>query len=90
MTEAKFWMEASWKGLPWFRFLRRPLSPDQLNRELLGTRLEGEWLQLRSQMRPGDQFWPFEFHVRRYLGMRRGYLMLRRGHPVGGVVTGVS
>ena len=89
-AEAEFWLEASQKGLPWFRFLRRALSTDQLDRELLGTRLEDEWLRIRSQMKPGDQIWPFEFHVHRYLGMRRGYLILRRGQPVGGVVTEVS
>lgn len=90
IEEAKFWLEAARKGLPWFRFLRRSISTDQLNQELLGTRLEDEWLQLRSRMQPGDQIWPFEFHVRRCLGMRRGYLVLRLGQAVGGVVTVVS
>lgn len=77
-------------GLLRFRFLRRPLSPEQVDRELLGGRLESEWLKLRSQMQPGDQLWPFELHIRGYLGMRRGYLLLRRDRPVGGVVTIVS
>ena len=86
----EFWELAARKGLPWFRFLRRSISTEQLDRELLGSRLEDEWLKLRSRMQPGDQLWPFEFHVRRFLGMRRGYLLLRRGRPIGGVVTAVS
>jgi len=89
-VEAEFWERAAREGLPQFRFLRRSLSPEQLDRVLLSTRLEGEWLQLRSQLQSGDQLWPFEFPVRSYLGMRRGYLVLRRGRPVGGVVTEVS
>ncbi len=89
-VRAEFWEQAARSGLPRFRFLRRSLAPEQLDDELLGSQLEDEWLQLRSQMEPGDQLWPFEFHVRRYLGMRRGYLLLRRGRPVGGVVTEVS
>jgi len=76
--------------VPWFRSLRRPLATEQLDHELLGTRLESEWLLLRARLQPGDQLWPFEFHVRRHLGMRRGYLALRGGRPIGGVVTEVS
>lgn len=89
-TEADFWELAARKGLPRFRFLRRPLSPVHLDRMLLGGRLEGEWLRLRAELQAGDQLWPFKFHVRRYLGLRRGYLVLRRGQPVGGVITEVS
>jgi hypothetical protein len=89
-ADTDFWEQAARKGLSRFRFLRRPLPLEQLDRELLGTRLEVEWLELRSRMEPGDQIWPFEFHVRRYLGMRQGYLVLRRGRPMGGVVTVVS
>jgi hypothetical protein len=89
-AEAKFWEQAMREGLPRFRFLRRALSAEQLDRELLGSQLEGEWVQLRSRMQPGDQLWPFAFHVRCYLGLRRGYVMLRRGRPVGGIVTEVS
>jgi hypothetical protein len=88
--ETEFWEQAARKGLPRFRFLRRPLSPERLDCELRGTLLEDDWLQLRSRMQPGDRIWPFEFHVRRYLGMRRGYLVLRKGRPLGGVVTVVS
>ena len=87
---AEFWDQAARKGLPWFRFLRRSIPSKQLDRELLGSRLEGEWLSLRSQIQPGDRLWPFEFNVRQYLGMRRGYLLLRRGRPIGGVVTEIS
>jgi len=88
--EATFWDEAARKGLPWFRSLRHPLPPEQLDRELIGTQLEDEWSRLKEQIQPGDQLWPFEFYVRRYLGLRQGYLLLRRGRPVGGVVTVMS
>jgi hypothetical protein len=86
-SETAFWEQAARKGLPWFRFLRLPLLPEDLDRKLLGTRLEGEWLRLKEQIQPGDQLWPFEFNVRAYLGLRQGYLLLRRGRAGGGVVT---
>jgi hypothetical protein len=90
MAEAEFWEQAARTGLPRFRFFRRSLSPERLDRELLGTNLAADWQALKARMQPGDRIWPFEFHVRRCLGMRRGYLVLRQGRPVGGVVTMVS
>jgi hypothetical protein len=89
-NEAAFWELAVREGLPSWRFLRRPVPLEQLDREFIGTRLECEWLRLKELMRPGDQLWPFEFNVRPYLGLRRGYVLLRGGRPVGGVVTVVS
>lgn len=88
--ETEFWEDAARRGLPALRFLRRPLRPEQLDGMLIGSHLEGEWLRLKDKIQPGDQLWPFELNVRRYLGLRRGYLLLRRGRPVGGVVTVVS
>jgi hypothetical protein len=90
MTEIEFWEQAARKGLPRWRFFRRPIPPEVLDRQILGTALEVEWQTLKSQMQQGDEVWPFEFHTRPSLGMRRGYLVLRAGHPVGGIVTEVS
>jgi hypothetical protein len=88
-VEAAFWEQAR-RGLPWFRFFRRSIAPEQLDAEFLGSFVEAEWLSVRCQMRPGDQIWPFEFHVRAFLGMRSGYLVLRQGRPIAGIVTVVS
>lgn len=85
-----FWDQAARCGLPWFRFLRCSIVLEEVDRELCGTLLESDWLKLKAQMKPGDELWPFEFRVRRYLGMRKGYLVLRGGRAVGGVVTVVS
>jgi hypothetical protein len=89
-VDAGFWEEAVRRGLPRFRFLRRPVPPEQLDAEFRGTRLEPEWVRLRAQMQAGDQLWPFSFTLRRYLGLRQGYVLLRGRRPVGGVVTVVS
>lgn len=85
--ELAFWRQAANRGLPRLRWLRRSVAPEKLDNMLTGTRLEEEWLHLKVRMQPRDQIWPFEFHVRRYLGMRRGFLVLRNGQPIGGVVT---
>lgn len=89
-VELDFWKQAVRNGLPWFRFLRRPVAPEQLDREFRGTRLEEDWLHLKMQMQLGDELWPFQFNVRKFLGMRKGYVLLRQCRPVGGIVTIVS
>lgn len=89
-TDEEFWMLAARKGLPWFRFFRRPVPTGQLDAEFQRGRLFEEWQSLKVKIRVGDQIWPFCFHLRSRLGMRRGYLVLRRGKPIGGIVTVVS
>jgi hypothetical protein len=84
--DAAFWKQAM-RGLPWFRFLRRSLTTSLLD-ELLGD--WDEWLELKAKIEPGDKIWPFEIHVRSYLGMRKGFLVLRCGKPIGGIVGIVS
>ena len=88
--EAEFWQLAANKGLPWFRFFRRSIRPEVLDTQFAGTRLESEWRMLRLKLQDGDKIWPFEFHMRSYLGMRRGYLVLRKGVPLGGILTVIS
>ncbi len=88
-SDDDFWKLAARKGLPWFRFLRRPVPVRQLDDEFPG-RLQTEWQTLKGKMQDGDKIWPFCFHVRSYLGMRSGYIILRRGKPIGGLVTIVS
>jgi hypothetical protein len=86
-AEAQFWMQAVSRGLPWFRLFRRPIPVQQLDQEMAGTLLESEWLELKAIMEPCDQIWPFRFDVRSDLGMRQGYIVLRSGEPLGGLVT---
>ena len=90
MIDTEFWSLAAKKGLSWFRFFRRSISVKRIDRELGGTVLEREWLSLKLKMQPHDKIWPFEFHIRNYLGMRKGYIVLRRGKPIGGIVTALS
>ena len=90
VTEADFWEQAARKGLPWFRWLRRSVPIAELDDTFQDGRLREEWKQLKEQIQPGDQVWPFAFHMRSYLGLRKGYLVLRRSKPIGGIVTEVS
>jgi hypothetical protein len=84
-AEHAFWQKAM-KGLPWFRWFRRPVPVEELDARLQGM-LKSEWESLRAKIQPGDKIWPFEIHVRRYLGMRKGFVVVRRGEPIGGIVT---
>ncbi|WP_425395215.1 hypothetical protein [Aeoliella sp.] len=90
ISDRDFWSIAARKGIPRFRWFRRSIRAEVLDRQFNGSHLEDDWQALKSRMLPGDQIWPFEFHVRRYLGMRKGYLVLREGKPLGGIVTIVS
>ena len=86
--DTAFWKQAM-KGLPWFRFLRQPVKVVELD-DLFKEGLREEWHALKSKIEPGDKIWPFEIQVRQYLGMRKGYLVLRRGEPIGGIIHIVS
>lgn len=90
LTMAEFWELAAREGLPAFRWLRRSIPTEQLDKQFENGRLKEEWQTLRDRMQSGDEIWPFEFHVRSYLGMRCGYIVLRNGRPIGGIVTIVS
>jgi len=86
-AEAAFWAIVARKGLARLRWLRRPASAHALDARFATTELAGEWEQLKSQMQSGDQLWPFKFDVQPHLGRRRGYVLLRQGRAVGGIVT---
>ncbi|HEY2881797.1 MAG TPA: hypothetical protein VGJ15_05175 [Pirellulales bacterium] len=75
------------KGLPWFRWLRRPIQVEELDAKLSES---PDWKVLRGEIKPGDKIWPFKLHARKYLGMRQGFLVLRCDKPIGGIVTLVS
>ena len=88
-SEEVFWNLAVSKGLPWFRFFRRSIPVGQLDSEFQGQ-LKPEWESLKANMQVGDEIWPFRFYMRATLGMRSGYIVLRRGKPIGGIITLVS
>ncbi len=90
IREQDFWEEAARKGLPRFRFFRQSLAIDQIEKQFLGSRIESDWLRLKAKLQPGDKLWPFEFEVRSCLGLRRGYIAIRRAKPIGGVITVLS
>lgn len=88
--ETEFWNLVVQRGLPRFRFVRRSTPPAILDGRFLGGHLHSDWENLKAQMLPGDEIWPFEFHARAFLGLRRGYVVVRGGRPVGGIVTELS
>ena len=88
--EEEFWKQAAAKGLPWFRWFRRSIPIQQIDQEMEGTKREEAWNCLKAKMEPTDKIWPFKFHIRSCLGMRSGYVVLRKGKPIGGVVLLLS
>ena len=87
MDETEFWRLVIREGLPRFRWFRRSIDIAKLDRRLSSRR---DWLQLKAKLEPNDRLWPFELHVRNYLGLRRGFVALRSEEFVGGIVTEMS
>jgi hypothetical protein len=83
-NEDEFWALVVRHGLPRFRFFRRSAALAELETTLHSP----EWQKLRALIQPGDKIWPFCFPgKRRYWGNKYGYVVLRRGKFVGGIVT---
>lgn len=77
-SHEEFWSLAS-HHIPSFG---SPVSVAELDRQLGKSK---EWLVLRSQIQPHDKLFPFAINVDT-LAMRLGYVVLRNGKPIGGVV----
>ena len=82
-TEETLWREAArhipfsygWTG-------RSRLIPD-LDVELSGN---PDWKVLKNSIQAGDRICPFEINPETS-AMRRGYVVIRSGEPVGGIIT---
>lgn len=90
ISKEAFWELAARRELPRFRFFRRSITVEQMDRVFAGDGLEGEWLALKEKMQPCERKWPFEFNVRSYLGFPKGFLVLRNGRPIGGILVMAS
>ena len=69
-----------------YRWLGRTIRVDKIDAEL------GEmpdWLVARKQYQAGDKIWPFTINPGT-LAMRQGYIIVRNGRFVAGVVVTVS
>jgi hypothetical protein len=86
--EVEFWALVLRRGLPRFRWLRRPVRLAAADATLRG---HPDWPALRARVAVGDAIWPFRLpRSRRVWGHREGFVVLRRGRLVGGVITLVS
>ena len=84
--EQQLWSEAMRHVPISFRWFGRTLTVAEIDAEL------GEmpdWLNARREYQAGDKIWPFTINPGT-LAMRCGYVIVRRGRFVAGVVTLVS
>jgi hypothetical protein len=77
--EQALWSLAS-KHVPLFG---SSLSTGEVDRILESLQ---EWASLRSQILPSDRIYPFAINLDT-MAMRLGYVVLRNGKPIGGVVV---
>ena len=80
--EEDFWAKAS-RHVP---FWPTPLSIEDVNTALGDWK---DWSDLRAKLQFDDKILPFAFNVDTS-AMRAGYVVLRQGKPVGGVVAVLS
>jgi hypothetical protein len=84
-SDGEFWSLVMREGLPRFRWARRPLRLAAID-EVLGG--HPDWPALRARVAAGDAVWPFRLpRSRRAWGHREGFVVLRRGRLLGGIVT---
>jgi hypothetical protein len=81
--EDEFWQVAAQNAPLRFRLLRRSLTVEQIEPEVAGIT---EWAELKKTLQNGDLIWPFEFN-QRTLAYRKGFVVVRGGKPIGGVIT---
>jgi hypothetical protein len=85
-SEAMLWSQAARHAPLLYRLFRRSVAVADLDARLNDFR---EWQQLKTQLLPDDLIWPFTFN-QGTLAMRQGFVVIRSGKPVAGLVTIVS
>lgn len=84
-SEAEMWSLIVRYGLPRFRWFRHPVSLTAADLALDG---HPDWPPLRSELMAGDKIWPFRYpRSLRVWGHREGFVVLRGGQFIGGIVT---
>jgi hypothetical protein len=85
-SEQELWQAAARHAPFTYRWFRRTLSIQELDEKHAGW---NAWDECRRKLQPGDLIWPFCFN-RNTSAMRSGFVVIRAGRPVTGVVTIVS
>ena len=85
-SEQQFW-EVALRNIPVsYRLLGRSARLADLDARFAQW---SEWQDVRARIEPGDRIYPFAFNLGT-LAMRLGYVIARRGRPIGGIVVLVS
>lgn len=85
-SEEMLWAQAARHAPIPCRLFRRSILIDELDFKLKEL---ADWHRLKSELLPDDLIWPFTFN-RGTSAMRAGYVVIRSGKPVTGIVTTVS
>jgi hypothetical protein len=85
-TEESLWRAAMRHAPLSYRWFGRSLTIMELD---LQMRDAPQWLAAKKSIQAGDRIWPFVFNSNT-LAMRKGYVIVRKGKPITGIVTVVS
>ena len=90
--EEQLWREAMRHAPLSYRWFGRSLTVVEIDEDRAIDGLPRDWPAWRTvkeQLQPGDKIWPFVVNPWT-MAMRAGYVVVRRGKPITGVVTVVS
>ena len=85
-NEEGFW-KAAGRHVPFsYRWLGKSLSVEDVEASVSDS---CDWQELKKRIRPGDRISPFVINENT-TAMRRGFVVIRDGQPIGGIVVLVS
>ena len=85
-TEDGLWAAAATRVPFSYKWLRRSVSLDAMDSEFGHF---AQWIALREHVLPTDRICPFIINPNS-LAMRKGFVVIRAGKPMGGIVTIMS
>ena len=85
-TERQFWSVAASRAPLAYRWFGRSIAVAELDAQYPDF---DQWLELRANVQSTDRIWPFTINPNS-MAMRRRFVVVRDGSPIGGIVTIVS
>ena len=85
-TEHQLWSVAASRAPLAYRWFGRSIAIAELDAQYPDF---DQWLALRPNVQSTDRIWPFTVNPNS-MSMRQGFVVVRDGSPIGGIVTIVS
>ena len=85
-NEDELWRIAAQNVPLRYRLWRQSLSIEQVEQMEPDVVHNAEWAKLKQNLCEEDKIWPFEFN-RNTLAYRKGFVIIRKGKPISGLIS---